>query len=104
VRDRFPCLTSRGRRFDDQRVSAELLQQEQGILAQGKLIVVGRFQDTNGDGIADVRSLFLNRYVMGPHRGHQPHRIQPKLQARWLIQIGLTPSSARSAETRAGHS
>ena len=46
---------------DDQRISAELLQQEQGLLAQGKLIVVGRFQDTNGDGIADVRSLFLTQ-------------------------------------------
>jgi hypothetical protein len=44
---------------DDQRIPAELLQQEQGILAQKKLIVIGRLQDTNGDGTADVRSLFM---------------------------------------------
>jgi hypothetical protein len=43
---------------DDQRIAPELLQQEQNILAQGKLIVIGRFRDTNEDGIADVRSLF----------------------------------------------
>lgn len=46
---------------DDQRIPAELLQQEQGILAQKKLIVVGRLRDTNGDGTADVRSLFLTQ-------------------------------------------
>jgi hypothetical protein len=45
--------------LDDQRIPAELLQKEQGILAQGKLIVIGRFRDADGDGTADVRSLFL---------------------------------------------
>lgn len=31
--------------LDDQRIPAELLQKEQGILAQGKLIVIGRFRE-----------------------------------------------------------
>jgi hypothetical protein len=44
---------------DDQRVPAELRQQEQDIIAQRNMIFVGRFQDINGDGTADNRSLFL---------------------------------------------
>lgn len=44
---------------DDQRLLAELRQQQQGIIAQKNMIFVGRLQDTGGDGTADNRSLFL---------------------------------------------
>jgi hypothetical protein len=45
---------------DDQRLPEELRLQEHGIIAQGNEIVLGRFQDVNGDGSADLRSLFLS--------------------------------------------
>jgi hypothetical protein len=45
---------------DDQRLPQELRLQEHDIIAQGNEIVLGRFQDVDGDGSADLRSLFLS--------------------------------------------
>jgi hypothetical protein len=43
----------------DQRLPSEQAAQEQQIINGGKLILIGRFRDTNGDCIADERSLFV---------------------------------------------
>lgn len=43
----------------DQRLPPEQQTQEQQIISNGQLILIGRFRDTNGDGIVDERSLFV---------------------------------------------
>jgi hypothetical protein len=50
---------------NDQRLPTEQQQQEQNIISSGNLILLGRFRDTNGDGIADERSLFLTDATTG---------------------------------------
>ena len=43
---------------DDQRLPSAAQAQEQQILDDGNLILIGRFADPNGDGIVDTRSVF----------------------------------------------
>jgi hypothetical protein len=84
---------------DDQRIAPELRQQEQNILAQGKLIVIGRFRDTNGDGIADVRSLF-------PTGSTSPFpnvlRTNNEIGSPWFIYATAYSSAANACLQRDG--
>jgi hypothetical protein len=46
---------------NDLRLPAEMQQQEQSIIAAGNMILYGRLRDSNGDGSADQRSLFVTQ-------------------------------------------
>jgi hypothetical protein len=76
---------------EDQRLPEELANQEQQIIANGDEYLFGRLRDLDGDGSADVRSLFL-----GLARAAYPNAvtIDDSIENPWFIARGWTAASA----------
>jgi hypothetical protein len=76
---------------EDQRLPEQLADQEQQIIANGDEYLFGRLRDLDGDGSADVRSLFL-----GLARTAYPNAvtIDDSIENPWFIAPGWSAASA----------
>jgi hypothetical protein len=80
----------------DQQQPAEEETQEQNIISAGNLILIGRFRDTNSDGIVDNRSLFMTVATTAyPNALVDPNNDVGTLSSPWYIQ-GYGTSAANA--------
>jgi hypothetical protein len=88
----FSGLVTSG--FDQQQLAEEQTQEQQ-IIGARQLILVGRFRDTNGDGIADERSLFVTHATQPYPNALISHSDLGTINSPWFINGNATsPANA----------
>jgi len=78
----------------DQRLPSEQQVQEQQIISAGQMILIGRFRDTNGDGIADERSLFSDHATQPYANALLSKSDKGTISSPWFINGNATSAAS----------
>lgn len=78
---------------DDLRLGAEVDQQQQTIIAAGNMILYGRLRDSNGDGSADQRSLFITQATTAYPNAYLSSGDNGTIASPWFISGNATSAA-----------